>query len=119
MKVQLSVQRSRKTMYKGIEMRSLAEARVAGKLDRLGVKWQYEPRVFVLGKWRVTYLPDFYLPELKVWIEVKGPEPTRYERHKARLLAAGTGEWVFVVWEDGTEAMLFRPGRKGVRIDGF
>ena len=32
------------------------------------------------------YLPDFYLPELRIWIEIKGPNPTREEIEKAFLL---------------------------------
>src|SRR5215210_7860944 len=33
-----------------------------------------------------SYLPDFYLPELNYWIEVKGPNPNREEIEKAFLL---------------------------------
>ena len=33
-----------------------------------------------------TYLPDFYLPELNVWVEIKGPNPTREEIEKAFML---------------------------------
>jgi hypothetical protein len=33
-----------------------------------------------------SYLPDFYLPELNYWIEVKGPNPTRAEIEKAFML---------------------------------
>jgi hypothetical protein len=32
------------------------------------------------------YLPDFYLPELHSWIEIKGPNPTKEEIEKAFLL---------------------------------
>jgi hypothetical protein len=34
-----------------------------------------------------SYLPDFYLPELNYWIEVKGPNPTREEIEKAFMLS--------------------------------
>jgi hypothetical protein len=33
-----------------------------------------------------SYLPDFYLPELNYWIEVKGPNPNRKEIEKAFML---------------------------------
>jgi hypothetical protein len=33
-----------------------------------------------------TYLPDFYLPELRVWLEIKGPNPTPEDIEKAFLL---------------------------------
>lgn len=32
------------------------------------------------------YLPDFYLPELRAWVEIKGSNPTREEIEKAFLL---------------------------------
>jgi hypothetical protein len=32
------------------------------------------------------YLPDIYLPELRIWLEIKGPNPTREEIEKAFLL---------------------------------
>jgi len=33
-----------------------------------------------------SYLPDFYLPELNSWVEIKGPNPTREEVEKAFIL---------------------------------
>jgi len=56
--------------YKGINMRSSWEVRMAKALDRRKIKWRYEPKRFNLGS--CTYLPDFYLPETKSYIEVKG-----------------------------------------------
>lgn len=53
-----------------INMRSKSETLFALHLDSLGVVWSYEPQRFDLG-WS-TYTPDFYLPDLDLWIEVKG-----------------------------------------------
>ena len=53
-----------------VTMRSQTEVRFAEKLDQIGISWVYEPRRFSLG-W-CTYTPDFYLPDMNVWIEVKG-----------------------------------------------
>ncbi|MEW2635389.1 hypothetical protein AB0903_28030 [Streptomyces sp. NPDC048389] len=39
--------------------------------DHLGVVWQYEPEGFDLGSGH-WYLPDFWLPDLRIWLEVKG-----------------------------------------------
>ena len=58
-------------IYKGITMRSLLESRIAYLLDKLNIIWIYEPKVFMLSS-GIIYKPDFYLPELKQWIEVKG-----------------------------------------------
>lgn len=60
-----------KAIYKDIEMRSILETKVASFLDALNIKWQYEPKVFTLSN-GVTLIPDFYLTELKMWMEVKG-----------------------------------------------
>lgn len=59
------------TTYKGITMKSKLEAKFAYFLDALNIKFQYEPKTFILSN-GVTYIPDFYLPDLKTWIETKG-----------------------------------------------
>jgi len=64
------------TEYAGCRFRSRLEARWAVYFDALGIAWQYEPQGFHLsapGK-SGTYLPDFYLPALDLWVEVKGSE---------------------------------------------
>ena len=57
------------TRYAGHRFRSRLEARYAVFLDKLGVAWQYEPEGFDLEAG--YYLPDFYLPTLKTWLEIK------------------------------------------------
>jgi hypothetical protein len=54
-----------------IYMRSTWERNFARILDHLKLKWQYEPRGFMLSNLH-AYLPDFYLPQLDLWVEVKG-----------------------------------------------
>jgi hypothetical protein len=56
--------------YHGQWMRSSYEVRVAKALDALGIRWEYEPERFDLGS--CTYLPDFYLPDEAMYVEVKG-----------------------------------------------
>jgi hypothetical protein len=58
------------TTYKNYKMRSRLECRWACFWDALGVAWEYERDAFDLGD--VRYLPDFWLPEFKVWVEIKG-----------------------------------------------
>ena len=53
-----------------IWLRSSFEVRVAHKLDKLNICWEYEPTSFDLGNH--FYHPDFYLPEFDLWWEVKG-----------------------------------------------
>jgi hypothetical protein len=59
------------TRYAGCHFRSRLEARWAVFFDALGIRWEYEPEGYELpnGEW---YLPDFWLPAIEVWLEVKG-----------------------------------------------
>ena len=50
--------------------RSSWEEIYAKYLDKKNIKWLYEIKRFDLGD--VTYVPDFYLPDLNEWHEVKG-----------------------------------------------
>ena len=58
------------TVYNGYKFRSRLEARWAVFFDALGVEYEYEPEGFEIG--RIKYLPDFYLPKLDYYVEVKG-----------------------------------------------
>lgn len=69
------------TYYNGYRFRSRLEARWAVFFDAVGLEYQYEPEGFDLGD-GCYYLPDFYLPESDVWIEVKGKQLTEEERGK-------------------------------------
>lgn len=73
------------TLYDGYRFRSRLEARWAVYFKTLGIAYEYEKEGFDLGEagW---YLPDFWLPEFKCWLEVKGQEPTEAEREKAEEL---------------------------------
>jgi len=62
------------TLYRGYKFRSRLEARWAVFFDTLGFKYEYEKEGFELSTGE-RYLPDFYLPEDKLWVEVKGDQP--------------------------------------------
>lgn len=64
------------THYNGYCFRSRLEARWAVFFDALGIKYEYEKEGFELESTvfpgtKLYYLPDFYLPELKCWVEIK------------------------------------------------
>ena len=61
----------KETLYNGYRFRSRLEARWAVFFDALGIRYEYEPEGYDLPN-GISYLPDFYLPDLKIWIEVKG-----------------------------------------------
>lgn len=63
--------RSIQTSYKGYLFRSRLEARWAVFFDAVDAVWSYEPCGYDLSD-NVRYLPDFYLPDLDMFVEVKG-----------------------------------------------
>ena len=58
------------TRYDGYVFRSRLEARWAVFFKYLKIKYVYEPEGFVLDD-GTYYLPDFYLPEFNVMVEIK------------------------------------------------
>jgi hypothetical protein len=86
------------TVYGGYRFRSRLEARWAVFFEALGVRYDFEPQGFELersGRRATLYLPDFWLPELKCWVEIKPTEPSPKERAKCASLARQTGYDVF------------------------
>lgn len=67
------------TEYHGTTFRSRLEADWAATLNANGIRWAYEPETITLPSGTV-YVPDFWLPELGTWIEVKGPGIPRVEK---------------------------------------
>ena len=62
------------TEYKGYKFRSRLEARWAIFFDTARIEWKYEPEGYELSTGE-KYLPDFYLPEQDIFVEVKGKKP--------------------------------------------
>lgn len=58
------------TLYNGYRFRSRLEARWAVFFDTLNVEYTYEPEGIVLQNGEY-YLPDFYLPKLETFVEIK------------------------------------------------
>ena len=58
------------TTYSGYKFRSRLEARWAVFFKELGLEFEYEPEGFLLDD-DVKYLPDFFLPILSLYVEVK------------------------------------------------
>lgn len=76
------------TVYNGYRFRSRLEARWAVFFDSLDIKWEYEKEGFELGEVG-RYLPDFWLPEQRYWIEIKAEYPPEDERKKLQAFAWG------------------------------
>lgn len=78
------------TRYAGHLFRSRLEARWAVVLDHLQIRWQYEAEGYEFsGGTRldgICYLPDFWLPDLNTFLEIKGTTPTSLEHSKLHQL---------------------------------
>jgi len=55
----------------------------------MGERWEYEKEGFLTDEG--PYLPDFFLPRLNLWLEVKGQPPTVEEVKKIWSVALITG----------------------------
>lgn len=78
------------TEYAGYLFRSRLEARWAVFFDALDIKWQYETEGFE-NQYGDRYLPDFFFPETRTWVEVKGDKDALVRDHAkmVRLLDHG------------------------------
>jgi hypothetical protein len=89
---------ARPTIYRGVQMRSRLEARMAQHLDELGWGWDYEPIAF--GSEQGQYLPDFALYDepgkYVMYVEVK-PTVDYAERVMSRME---------IIWESDPDAQL-------------
>jgi hypothetical protein len=76
------------TYYRHWKFRSRTEARWAVLFDSLSITFEYEREGYALRSgW---YLPDFFLPKVSMWAEVKGTEFEREELQKCADLAIHT-----------------------------
>ena len=78
------------TTYRGVTFRSLLEASWARLMDSRAIPWEYEKKAFQTSKG--GYLPDFYLPSLKAWAEVKPGRLSEEAMIKAMDVASATGQ---------------------------
>jgi hypothetical protein len=83
------------TWYDHFHFRSRLEARYAVFFKTLGIRYEYETETYDLGS-AGYYLPDFWLPHYKSWVEVKGAQPTQKEKEKLRALTEMTDSYGFI-----------------------
>lgn len=88
--------RAIETPWHGHRFRSRLEARWAIFFTTLKIEFWYEPEGFDLGggEW---YLPDFYLPQLKIYVEVKPEALLALEMRRAQTLACKLGRHVLLL----------------------
>ena len=82
------------TVYNGYRFRSRLEARWAVFFDAAGIEYQYEPEGFVLSNGEY-YLPDFYLPDMRAYVEIKPQHSNELDsavRKLERLFSSDSSE---------------------------
>lgn len=77
------------TKYKNQIFRSRLEARWAVFFDYMNVGYRYEGEGYEAGG--IKYLPDFYIPDHKLYIEVKPLFPPKKELKKVFMLRDNIG----------------------------
>lgn len=93
------------TVYGGVRFRSRLEARWSYQLSAADLRWEYEPRRFLLSGGR-RYTPDFHLPDHDLWIEIK-PASTAYVASDSEELAAALSRLSEVARMTGDRVALF------------
>jgi hypothetical protein len=86
------------TKYHGVLFHSRIEARWAVFYDALGVEWEYEKEGYHLPGELGPYLPDFWIPSLDSWVEIKGKKPDSIEMRKAFALSEMTGKMTYIFY---------------------
>ncbi len=87
------------TVYNGYRFRSRLEARWAVFFDSLGIVYRYEAEGYDLGQ-AGYYLPDFFLPDYKMFVEVKPDSNiSLVEKTKASQLVLQSGNRLLMVFD--------------------
>ena len=82
------------------------ERELARLFDEHGIAWEYEPHTFVIDRYadgsvREAFTPDFYLPDLDLYVEctVMRQQLAHRKRRKARLACERAGITVVILFK--------------------
>ena len=90
------------------------ERELARVFDEHGILWEYEPHTFVLeraddGTVREAFTPDFFLPELGMYVECTVMRPALQNRKRRKLRKArGLGVNVQILGRHDLERLAAR-----------
>jgi hypothetical protein len=112
----------KRSLWNGYCLRSRLEARWAIFLEYLSIDYVYEPRTFQLSNGH-KYTPDFYLPNRKMWLEIKPCYPTELEIEKVKLLSqipSLKGHRILLIYGSVNPPFVkkFYEGAKGIEFFG-
>ncbi len=98
------------TKYNGFRFRSRLEARWAIFFDMIDLKYEYEVEGFEMNG--IRYLPDFYIPSLDRWFEIKAKPLSEYEMKKCE-------EFCFNKDNENIKFSVLVGSPEAVKIDAF
>ena len=92
-----------------------AEAEFARLLDFYGLRWEYEPRTFVLredkaGQPAVAFTPDFYLPDQDLYVEITTIKPRQVRRKNRKI------RWLLEPYPEINIKLFKRSGKLHVTV---
>ena len=100
-----------------VSMDSTWEVACARRLDELGIRWIRNPglklKYITRGRRARNYIPDFYLPDHDVYIEVKGYW-TEAARHKMKSVQERNPVKIIIL-ESLEEIGSFKPDSSAVK----
>lgn len=103
------------TTYNGIRFNSRLESRWAYFMNGMSIAWEYEKEAYDLDG--LTYVPDFWLPAHRAWLEIKGDlitdEIGLTVVRKCTKLAALSGAPVILAFNDPLNQKCAVFGKKG------
>jgi len=106
------------TLYDGYSFRSRNEAKWAVFFKHMGLQYRYEPTDMFDGRSRI--LPDFYLQDLDVYLEVKHNGFSEDDRNgflnKYSIVTAQTGTPCVIAYGDPREATTDRHWNNSVLL---
>jgi len=91
--------------YHGVFLRSSWELSFAKVLDSFEIDWQYEAYVFILGHGK-RYIPDFYLPKLDTFVEIRPKGFIDGESEKKLAFVAKCGYRVLFLHEENWDTEI-------------
>ncbi len=100
------------TMFNGVSHKSRLEANVAQMLVHLDIPYEYEPTSFLLDD-GTHYMPDFWCPTIRLWIESRG-----YSNQKGDRQIRVFGDAVMAGRLTADRKLLPDPARSPVRSCG-
>jgi len=115
-----AVKGSRSAPTGAVHFAHQSEAEFAKILDFYGIRWEYEPRAFPLrwddeGRATESFNPDFYLPDLDLYIELttlKQSLVTKKNRKLRRLRELYPGVHVKIFYGRDFRQLLLKYGRE-------